>query len=80
MPHFMIVLIPVINLLNLSWIKESVCFEEYGAFKRYFVTCMCFCLQGEDLQNRRCMLSLQKSYKISNWSGNVQIYHRSFKS
>ena len=28
----MIVLIPYINLLKLSWIK-NVCFEEYGAFK-----------------------------------------------
>ena len=32
MPHFMIILIPYINLLNLSLIKMSV-FEEYGAFK-----------------------------------------------
>ena len=32
MPHFMIILIPYINLLNLSWIKMSI-FEEYGAFK-----------------------------------------------
>ena len=29
MPHFMIVLIPYINLLKFSWII----FEEYGAFK-----------------------------------------------
>ena len=37
MPHFMIVLIPYINLLNLSWIntnkKHVFFFEEYGAFK-----------------------------------------------
>ena len=32
MPHFMIVLIPYINLLNLSLIKMTI-FEEYGAFK-----------------------------------------------
>ena len=32
MPHFMIVLIPYINLLNLSWIKKMSIFEEYGAF------------------------------------------------
>ena len=32
MPHFMIVSIPYINYLNLSWIKMSN-FEEYGAFK-----------------------------------------------
>ena len=31
MPYFMIVLIPYINLLNLSWIKISI-FEDYGAF------------------------------------------------
>ena len=31
-PNFMIILIPYINLLNLSWIKMSI-FEEYGAFK-----------------------------------------------
>ena len=31
MPHFMIILILYINLLNLSWIKMSI-FEEYGAF------------------------------------------------
>ena len=31
MPHFMIILIPYNNLLNLSWIKMSI-FEEYGAF------------------------------------------------
>ena len=31
MPHFMIVLILYINLLNLSWDKKSS-FEEYGAF------------------------------------------------
>ena len=33
MPHFMIVLILCINLLNLFWIKMSI-FEEYGAFKK----------------------------------------------
>ena len=32
MPHFMIVLIPYINLSNLSWIKKMSIFEEYGAF------------------------------------------------
>ena len=31
MPHFMIVLILYISLLNLSWTKMSI-FEEYGAF------------------------------------------------
>ena len=35
MPHFMIVFIPYINLLNLSLIKMYI-FEEYGAFKQYF--------------------------------------------
>ena len=30
----MIVLIPYLNILNLSWIKMSI-FEEYGAFKIY---------------------------------------------
>ena len=35
MPHFMIVLILYINLLNLSWIKISI-FEGYGAFKECF--------------------------------------------
>ena len=34
MPHFMIVLLPYINLLNLSWIKMSI-FEEYEAFKGF---------------------------------------------
>ena len=33
MPHFMIIFIPYINLLNLSWIKKMSIFEEYGAFK-----------------------------------------------
>ena len=33
MPHFMIVLIPYINLLNFSWIIECLVFKEYGAFK-----------------------------------------------
>ena len=33
MPHFMIVLIPFINLSNLSWIIKCLFFEEYGAFK-----------------------------------------------
>ena len=32
MPHFMILSIPYINLLNLSWIKKKSVFEEYGAF------------------------------------------------
>ena len=33
MPHFMIVLLPYINLLNLSLIKKKMAiFEEYGAF------------------------------------------------
>ena len=32
MPHFMIVLILYINLLNFSEINMSI-FEEYGAFK-----------------------------------------------
>ena len=33
MPHFMIVLILYMNLLNLSWIKIKMSiFEEYGAF------------------------------------------------
>ena len=32
MPHFMIVLLLYINLLNISWIKMSS-FEEHGAFK-----------------------------------------------
>ena len=38
MPHFMIVLILYINLLNLSWIKKVSIFEEYGAFniEEYF--------------------------------------------
>ena len=31
-PHFIIVLIPYINLLNISWIKMPI-FEVYGAFK-----------------------------------------------
>ena len=31
-PHFAIVLIPSINLLNLSWIKKMSIFDEYGAF------------------------------------------------
>ena len=31
-PHFMVVLILYINLLNLSWIKKKTIFEEYGAF------------------------------------------------
>ena len=30
MPHFMIVLILYINLLNLSWIKKMSDFEGYG--------------------------------------------------
>ena len=33
MPNFMIVLIPYINLLKLSWIIKCLFFEEYGAFK-----------------------------------------------
>ena len=33
MPHFVIVLILYINLLNFSWIKKMSIFEEYGAFK-----------------------------------------------
>ena len=41
MPHFMFVLIPYINLLNLSWIKKKSIFDEYGAFKyldsNYFI-------------------------------------------
>ena len=37
MPHFMNVLIPYINLLNLSWIKTMSIFEEYGAFNKYFM-------------------------------------------
>ena len=37
MPHFMIILIQYINLLNLSWIKMSI-FEEYGTFKIYTCT------------------------------------------
>ena len=32
MQHFMIVLLPNINLLNLSWIKNCLFFKEYGAF------------------------------------------------
>ena len=33
MPHFMIVLIPYINLLiNLSWKIKCLMFEEYGAY------------------------------------------------
>ena len=36
MPHFMTVRILYINLLNFSWIKNAV-FEEYGAFKVYFL-------------------------------------------
>ena len=32
-PHFMIVLILYINLLNLSMIKKMSIFEEYRAFK-----------------------------------------------
>ena len=36
-PHFIIVLIPYINLLNLSWIKKNcLFFEEDGAFKKHF--------------------------------------------
>ena len=31
MPHFLIVLMLYINLLNISWIKMSI-FVEYGAF------------------------------------------------
>ena len=31
MPHFMIVLITYISLLNLSWIIKCLFFEEYGA-------------------------------------------------
>ena len=33
MPHFIIILIPYINLLNLSRIKKISIFEEYEAFK-----------------------------------------------
>ena len=33
MPHFMMVLIPYISLLKLSWIIKCLFFEEYGAFK-----------------------------------------------
>ena len=33
MPHFMIVLIPYNNLLNLFWIIKRLFFEEYGAVK-----------------------------------------------
>ena len=32
MPHFMIVLILHINLLNISWIIKCLLFKEYGAF------------------------------------------------
>ena len=32
-PHLMIVLLPYINLLNLSWLIKCLFFEEYGAFK-----------------------------------------------
>ena len=35
MPQFMIIFIPYINLLNLSWIKKMSIFEEYGPFKMY---------------------------------------------
>ena len=38
MPHFMILLILYINLLNLSWIKKCLFFEEYGAFKAPITT------------------------------------------
>ena len=37
MPHFMIVLILYINILNLSWKKKMSSMEEYGAFN------ICFC-------------------------------------
>ena len=34
----MIVLIPYIKLLNISWIKKMFIFEEYGAFKQTVYT------------------------------------------
>ena len=34
MPHFMIVLIPYINLSNLSRIIKCLFFKEYGAFNK----------------------------------------------
>ena len=34
MPHFTVILIPYINLLNLSWIIKCLFFEEYGTFKQ----------------------------------------------
>ena len=41
MPHYMIILILYINLINLSWIK-NVCFEEYVALKTFtsFISCL----------------------------------------
>ena len=35
MPYFIIILIPYINLSNLSWIKKMSIFEEYGFFKAF---------------------------------------------
>ena len=36
MPHFMIVLIPYINLLNLSWIKKNVYFWRIWNLQSWF--------------------------------------------
>ena len=33
MPHFKILLILYIDLLNISWVKKNVYSEEYGSFK-----------------------------------------------
>ena len=46
MPHFMIKLIPYINLLNLSLIKIMSIFEEYGAFKDiHHIPLLCVIIQ-----------------------------------
>ena len=37
MPHFMIVLISYINLLNLPSLDKNVYFEEFGAFKELII-------------------------------------------
>ena len=44
MSNFMIVLIPYINLSNLSWIIKCIFFEEYGVFNECIL-----CISGASM-------------------------------
>ena len=72
MPHFMIVLIPYINLLNLSWIK-NVYFFEYGAYKEEEMR------NNDDTKSKRnCNrgTALERSVqKLLGWEGLNQFIH-----